>query len=130
MALRENKTTKVCVCHRWVIPGCLDLQINESHHITIRVVEDEDWRKPLIQYLEHGRLLGDPRIRADIKRMAPRFIFHEGILLRRSYGGLFLQCLDKEEAQQIMEEAHSGTCGSHQSGPKLHFRIRRMGYYG
>ncbi|KAH0639459.1 hypothetical protein KY290_036728 [Solanum tuberosum] len=129
MSLRENETTKVRVCHRWVIPDCLDLQINESHRISIRVVEDEDWRKPLIEYLEHGRLLEDPRVRANIKRRAPRFIFHEGILFRRSYEGLLLRCLDKEEAQQIMEEAHSGICGAHQSGPKLHFRIKRMGYY-
>nr|XP_009758458.1 PREDICTED: uncharacterized protein LOC104211146 [Nicotiana sylvestris] len=28
-----------------------------------------------------------------------------------------------------MEEAHSGSCEAHQSGPKLHFRIKRMGYY-
>ncbi|KAL0325007.1 UNVERIFIED_CONTAM: hypothetical protein Sradi_5070000 [Sesamum radiatum] len=28
-----------------------------------------------------------------------------------------------------MEEAHSGVCDAHQSGPKLHFRIKRMGYY-
>ncbi|XP_019235234.1 PREDICTED: uncharacterized protein LOC109215588 [Nicotiana attenuata] len=28
-----------------------------------------------------------------------------------------------------MEEAYSGSCGAHQSGPKLHFRIKRMGYY-
>ncbi|XP_075098858.1 uncharacterized protein LOC142175767 [Nicotiana tabacum] len=28
-----------------------------------------------------------------------------------------------------MEEAHSGSCGAHQSGPKLYFRIKRMGYY-
>ncbi|KAL0298015.1 UNVERIFIED_CONTAM: hypothetical protein Scaly_3076300 [Sesamum calycinum] len=28
-----------------------------------------------------------------------------------------------------MEEAHSGVCGAHQLGPKLHFCIKRMGYY-
>ncbi|KAL0439243.1 UNVERIFIED_CONTAM: hypothetical protein Slati_2407300 [Sesamum latifolium] len=28
-----------------------------------------------------------------------------------------------------MEETHSGVCDAHQSGPKLHFRIKRMGYY-
>ncbi|XP_070019538.1 uncharacterized protein LOC142180723 [Nicotiana tabacum] len=32
MALGENESTKVYVCHRWVIPRLLDLQINESHH--------------------------------------------------------------------------------------------------
>ncbi|XP_019253383.1 PREDICTED: uncharacterized protein LOC109232155 [Nicotiana attenuata] len=53
----------------------------------------------------------------------------KGTLFRRSFEGLFLRCLDKEEACQAMEEAHSGSCGAHQSGPKLHFRIKRMGYY-
>ncbi|KAL0352208.1 UNVERIFIED_CONTAM: Transposon Ty3-G Gag-Pol polyprotein [Sesamum calycinum] len=33
------------------------------------------------------------------------------------------------EKVQAMEEAHFGVCGAHQSGPKLHFRIKRMGYY-
>ncbi|KAM2197359.1 hypothetical protein ACFX1Q_000771 [Malus domestica] len=28
-----------------------------------------------------------------------------------------------------MEETHSGVCGAHQSGPKLHFQLKRMGYY-
>ncbi|KAL0329084.1 UNVERIFIED_CONTAM: hypothetical protein Sradi_4895100 [Sesamum radiatum] len=28
-----------------------------------------------------------------------------------------------------MEEAHSGVCGAHQSGPKLHLCIDRMDYY-
>jgi len=37
--------------------------------------------------------------------------------------------LDVEEAKQAMEEAHSCVCGAHQSGPKLHDRIKRMGYY-
>ncbi|XP_015078299.1 uncharacterized protein LOC107022106 [Solanum pennellii] len=71
MALGENETTKVRVCHRWVVPSCLDLQINESHHISVWVVKEEDWRKPLIEYLEHGRMPEDPRVRADIKRRAP-----------------------------------------------------------
>ncbi|KAL0284239.1 UNVERIFIED_CONTAM: hypothetical protein Sangu_2837400 [Sesamum angustifolium] len=28
-----------------------------------------------------------------------------------------------------MVEAHSGACGAHQSRPKLHFHIKRIGYY-
>ncbi|KAL0354313.1 UNVERIFIED_CONTAM: hypothetical protein Sangu_1012600 [Sesamum angustifolium] len=28
-----------------------------------------------------------------------------------------------------MEEAYSGVCGAHQSGPKLYFRVKRMSYY-
>ena len=37
----ENEIIKMCVCHRWVIPGCLDLQVNESHHTSVRVVEKD-----------------------------------------------------------------------------------------
>ncbi|XP_019223850.1 PREDICTED: uncharacterized protein LOC109205591 [Nicotiana attenuata] len=128
MALGENESTKVYVCHRWVIPRLLNLQINERHHTSIRVIEEEDWRQPLIEYLEHGKLPEDPRQRTDIKRRAPRFIFYKGTLFRRSFEGLFLRYLDKEEARQAIEEAHSGSCGAYQSGPNLHFRIKRMGY--
>ncbi|XP_070032935.1 uncharacterized protein [Nicotiana tomentosiformis] len=129
MALGENESTKVHVCHRWVIARLLDLQINKSHHTSIRVIKEEDWRQPLIEYLEHEELPEDPRQRTDIKRRAPRFIFYKGTLFRRSFEGLFLQCLDKEEARQAMEKAHSSSCGAHQSGPKLYSRIKSMGYY-
>ena len=43
--------------------------------------------------------------------------------------GLLLRCLDDEEAAKALEEACSGICGAHQSGPKLHFQIKRIGYY-
>ncbi|XP_070008272.1 uncharacterized protein LOC142165127 [Nicotiana tabacum] len=76
-----------------------------------------------------GKLPEDSRQRTDIKLRAPRFIFYKGTLFRRSFEGLFLRCLNKEEAFQAMEEAHSSSCGAHQSGPKLHFHIKRMGYY-
>ncbi|KAL0444423.1 UNVERIFIED_CONTAM: Transposon Tf2-12 polyprotein [Sesamum latifolium] len=71
----------------------------------------------------------DPRWRTDIRRRAIRFIYYKGTLYRRSFEGIFLCYLSDEEKIQAMEEAHSGVCGAHQSGPKLHFRIKRMGYY-
>ncbi|XP_009630743.1 uncharacterized protein [Nicotiana tomentosiformis] len=129
MALGESESTKVYVCYRWVIPRLLDLQINEIHHTSVRVIKEEDWRQPLIEYLEHGKLPEDSRQKTFIKRRASRFIYNKGILFRCSFEGLFLRCLDKEEACKAMEEAHSGSCGAHQSGPKLHFRIKKMGYY-
>ncbi|KAK3026665.1 hypothetical protein RJ639_040692 [Escallonia herrerae] len=43
--------------------------------------------------------------------------------------GLFLRYLQEDEAAQAMDEAYLGVWGAHQSGLKLHFRIKRMGYY-
>ena len=42
---------------------------------------------------------------------------------------MLLRYLREEETIQALQEAHSGVCGSHQSGPKLHFHLKRMGYY-
>ncbi|GKV13724.1 hypothetical protein SLEP1_g24709 [Rubroshorea leprosula] len=47
----------------------------------------------------------------------------------QSFDGVLLRCLDGDKSSKVIEEAHSRICGTHQSGPKLHYRIRRMGYY-
>ncbi|CAL2271126.1 unnamed protein product [Prunus armeniaca] len=86
-------------------------------------------RQPLIDYLEHGKLPDDSRHRSEVQRQAPRFIYYKEILYCHSFEGLFLRCLGEEDAPKAMEEAHSGICGAHQSRPKLHFQIKRMGYY-
>ncbi|PKU87568.1 hypothetical protein MA16_Dca027261 [Dendrobium catenatum] len=42
---------------------------------------------------------------------------------------MWLRCLNKREAQKIVNEVHSGLCGAHQSGPKMKLKIKRLGYY-
>lgn len=68
MALRKNETTKVYQCYRWVIPSFLDVQIIKSHYIYFWVVDNEALIKPLIEYLEHGRLLEDPRVEHTLRK--------------------------------------------------------------
>ena len=129
LALSEKENVEIPVCQRWVLPQLLDCVLEESNMISILAIEVDDWRSPIIDYLEHGRLPEDPRHKAEIRRRAPRFIYYKDTLFRRSFEGIFLRCLGEDEAIQAMEEAHLGICGAHQSGPKLHFRVKRMGYY-
>ncbi|XP_071905968.1 uncharacterized protein [Coffea arabica] len=89
----------------------------------------EDWRHLIIDYLNHEKLPEDPKKRVDICRRASRFIYYKGTLYRRSFNGVFLRYLGEDETMQVMEEAHCGICDAHQSGPKLYFYIKRMGYY-
>ncbi|XP_057779963.1 uncharacterized protein LOC130998564 [Salvia miltiorrhiza] len=124
--------TQIPVCERWVIPPIFEEEKDEeieSHLVEVFEIEEEDWHQLLVDYLKYDKLPNDPRRRVDIRRCATRFIFFKGTLYRRSFDGVFLRCLSNEEAAKAMEEAHSGICGAHQSGPKLHFRIKRMGYY-
>ncbi|KAA0032749.1 uncharacterized protein E6C27_scaffold853G00920 [Cucumis melo var. makuwa] len=72
---------------------------NEANVTTSHLIDEEDWRQPIIEYLEHEKLPKDSR--------------HK----------------NKEESIKALEEAHAGVYGAHQSEPKLQFQLRRMGYY-
>uniref|UniRef100_A0A2N9G4C6 Uncharacterized protein n=1 Tax=Fagus sylvatica TaxID=28930 RepID=A0A2N9G4C6_FAGSY len=98
LALSKEERVNVPVCNCWALTFTEEYT-SETNAIPVSVVEDEDWRQPLIDYLEHGKLPNDSRHKTE------------------------------GETDQAMEEAHYGVCGAHQSGPKLYHRIKRMGYY-
>ncbi|KAL0378632.1 UNVERIFIED_CONTAM: Transposon Tf2-11 polyprotein [Sesamum radiatum] len=130
-----NKEALIPICKSWVIPPDFSedeedlLQEEKNHVMEVFEVEEEDWRHPLVDYLKYGKLPNDPRRRINTRWRATRFIYYKGTLYKWSFEGIFLHCLSDDEKDQATEEAYSGVCGAHQSGPKLHFRIKRMGYY-
>ena len=107
---------RIPICQRWVIPPHFDDEYNdkiESNTISLFEIEKEDWRQSLINYLQHEKLSENPHRRTDITRRAPRFIYYNGTLYRRSFKGLLFRCLGENEAMQALGEAHSGICGAH-----------------
>ncbi|KAL0420447.1 UNVERIFIED_CONTAM: hypothetical protein Slati_3067600 [Sesamum latifolium] len=133
--LSMTKEARIPICKSWIIPPIFSddeddtFQEEENHVMEVFEIEEEDWRQPLVNYMKYGKLHSDLRRRIDIQRRATRFIYYKGTLYRRSFEGIFLRCVSDDEKDQAMEEAHSGVCGADQSWPKLHFRIKRMGYY-
>ncbi|KAH6763350.1 hypothetical protein C2S52_020783 [Perilla frutescens var. hirtella] len=123
IAMPDSKI-HIPTCKSWVIPPLFESENDEEEEncaIEVFEIDKEDWRQPFVDYLKYDKLPSDPRRRVDIRRRANRFIYFKGTLYRRSFDGVFLRCLGDEEAAQAIEEAHSGICGAHQSGPKLHF---------
>ncbi|OVA07300.1 hypothetical protein BVC80_1601g88 [Macleaya cordata] len=58
------------------------------HHVEAFVTEDTaDWRDPYLQYLRHGALPSDKRQVTRIAQKAKRFVIHEDVLYRISFGG-------------------------------------------
>ncbi|XP_015086920.1 uncharacterized protein LOC107030024 [Solanum pennellii] len=57
MALGENETTKVCICHRWVV---LIFKSMKAIIYSFEWLKKKIGEKPLIEYLELGRLPEDP----------------------------------------------------------------------
>ena len=131
LALSKEETAKVTISQRWVVPLVVEEEDEkeQANFIYVCLVEKEDWQQVIIKYLQHGRLPDDKHHKTEVRRRATRFIYYKDILLRCSFNELFLCCLGDEEAKQALEEAHSGICGAHQSGPMLHYRIKQMGYY-
>ncbi|KAL4031315.1 hypothetical protein IC575_009591 [Cucumis melo] len=128
LTVSEDIPINISLCQKWIVPS-IESQYEEAGVISVYAIDEEDWRQPIIDYLEHGKLPTDPRHRAEIRRRAARFIYYKDTLYRRSYEGLLLRCLGKEESTKALEEAHSGICGVHQSGPKLQYQLKRMDYY-
>ncbi|KAG9459165.1 hypothetical protein H6P81_003673 [Aristolochia fimbriata] len=128
---------QIPICERWVIPPPIEEEaeeeqsdeMEESFPISASENEIGDWREPVLNFLRYGTLPADLRERVHIRRAAPRYIFVNDVLCRRSYEGLLLCCLSKEEGLQVLKETYSGICGTHQAGPKLHLQVKRLGYY-
>ena len=109
------------------MPQLLILQQEEVNATSIFTIDSEDWRQPLVDYLEYEKLLDELRHRTEIQHRAPRFIYYKETLFLRSFDGILIWCIGWEKTNQAIEEAHSGIFGTHQLGPKLHFRIKMMG---
>ncbi|KAK4406575.1 hypothetical protein Sango_0664000 [Sesamum angolense] len=120
-----DKETRIPICKSWVISPIFSddednmFQEEENHATEVFKVEEEDWRQPLVGYLKYRKLPNDLRRRTNTRRRATRFIYYKGTLYRRSFNGIFLRCLSHDKKLQATEEAYSGVCGAHQSGPKL-----------
>ena len=66
LALSEGEKANVPVCNRWVL-SYTEEYVNVTNSISISIVEDEDWCQPLIDYLEHGKLLEDPHHKTEVQ---------------------------------------------------------------
>ncbi|XP_074300592.1 uncharacterized protein LOC141631874 [Silene latifolia] len=130
LALGAEESMQVPVCNRWAV-SLLEGEenVDTTNMICVYTADEDDWRQPIIDLLDHQKLPDDPRHKVEIRRRDSKFIHYKGMLYRRSFSGQWLRCLSKDEAAEAMHEAHSGICGAHQSGPKLHDRVKRMGYY-
>ncbi|XP_062006103.1 uncharacterized protein LOC133723308 [Rosa rugosa] len=106
LALSEDEIIHLPICQRWVVPTISELLHEDSNVVSVYVIDVDDWRYPLIDYLERNKLSDDPKQHSDIRRRVPRFFYYKETLYQRSFDGLLLRCLGKEEAAKAMEEDH------------------------
>ncbi|KAG9458313.1 hypothetical protein H6P81_002821 [Aristolochia fimbriata] len=130
LAQFDARPERIPICERWVVPTLEKFSGEEEVNlVSVYVIEEKDWRQQFLDYLEHKKLSQELKARAYVRRVAPKFCLFNNTLYRRSYDGILLRCVSKEEGQALLSEAHGGMCGAHQAGPKLHLQVKQLGYY-
>ena len=96
-------------------------------------VEEEEvpWYYDIMKFLELGAYLdgADKRECRSIRMMATQYILYGGQLYRRSYDGIHLRRLKKEETEKGMEEVLQELCGPHMNGRMWAKKILRIRYF-
>ncbi|XP_075086167.1 uncharacterized protein LOC142168894 [Nicotiana tabacum] len=82
-----------------------------------------DWRNEIIDYLEHGKLLEDPKASRALCAKAAGYSFKKGQLYRKFFQGPLSRCLGASEATYVMREVHEGICGNHSGADSLVLKL-------
>ncbi|CAJ2642757.1 uncharacterized protein LOC123899916 [Trifolium pratense] len=89
----------------------------------------DDWRMPIMQYLQKGELPEDKEAAVRLRRKAAHYTLISGRLYKRGFSSPMLLCVNEEEAKGILKEIHEGSCGSHIGGRSLAGKVARAGFF-
>jgi hypothetical protein len=78
-------------------------------------VGPDDWRTPLVRYLENFGHIAD----RNVRRQALKYVMLDNTLYRRTIDDLLLKCLGSDQSKIAMGEVHEGICSTHQSAHKM-----------
>jgi hypothetical protein len=95
------------------------------------ITSDDPWYDNLLVYLQTQKF--DNHLSRDDRRrilhQAPRCLLIGDILYRRGVDTILRRCLTIDEADRVLNEFHSGTCGGHILGISTAQNIIRAGYF-
>ncbi|XP_061350083.1 uncharacterized protein LOC133295291 [Gastrolobium bilobum] len=95
----------------------------------MQISQVNDWRTPIIEYVENGTL---PVERADAKKLirdAASYTIIEGQLYKKGIFTPLLKCLNSDRAQYVLAEIHEGINGQHVGGKTLARKALRARYF-
>jgi hypothetical protein len=93
--------------------------------LVINKITDDDWRKPIVSYLENP----DGTTCRKIKYRALSYMIVGNELFKKTPEGVLLKCLGGTEAYSAVSNTHSGSCGTHQAAHKMKWVLFRQGVY-
>ena len=85
----------------------------------------------LVHYLQEGYFSEhwNSKQRRALRLKSTSYQIIDGVLFRRNYDGVFLRCLEQEDAKKVITELHDGIAGGHFSGDTIAHNILKAGYH-
>ncbi|MCH79930.1 gag-pol polyprotein [Trifolium medium] len=99
--LSKLASTKKPGSHRTVIQETI-LTPSINVEALMMVIEEEDWRSPIIRYLQKDELPGEKDKTFKIRKMAAWYSMIGDKLYKRGFASPLLLCVSKEESKRIM----------------------------
>ncbi|XP_047260857.1 uncharacterized protein LOC124894158, partial [Capsicum annuum] len=112
----------------------LEIQIRDQHgycNIIDAELDNEPWYYDIKRFLKSKEypIHAKADQKRTIRRLANGLFLSGEILYKRTPDLNLLRCFNIQEAERIMNNVHSGVCGSHMNGYVLAKKIMRAGYY-
>ena len=90
LTMLKNEIVHVPFCHKWVLPPLPIFLQEEVNATSVFTIDSKNWRQPINDYLEHGKLLDELRHQTEIRRQPPLFIYYKETLYHRSFDRVLL----------------------------------------
>ncbi|KFK44296.1 hypothetical protein AALP_AA1G239700 [Arabis alpina] len=90
---------------------------------------DKPWIDQIRAYIVSGELPCNKWEARKLQKQAARYVLLDENIYRCGFSGPLLTCVEGQEARQVMEEVHSGSCGNHSGGKALAIKIKRHGHF-
>jgi hypothetical protein len=106
--------------------------ISKSDLMVIDVPDREptfDWMNPIRMFLSNQPLSDDDAEIERIMRKAKMYHLIDGVLYRQGTNSMMMWCISREEGIQLLQDIHSGVCGSHSSWHSTIGKAFKHGFY-
>ncbi|XP_075659069.1 uncharacterized protein LOC142628929 [Castanea sativa] len=108
----------------------VELSINVRVGISLITGTEPCWMDPIIDFLAEDRVPANEKEAERIRQPAAWYwLSANHKLYRRSFEGLYLQCLHPSKIEELLTELHEGVCGNHVGGRSLAHRAMTQGFW-
>ena len=85
--------------------------------LTFTIHNKSSWMTLILSFLQDGRLPQDVKEAREVRKRVAKFTILNDTLYKRGFSMPYLKCVNKKEANYILEEIYEGICRDY-AGPR------------